>query len=334
MTMRPAGRPVGRRTLAALVAGAGAALPAGLARAQGGFPSQPIRLVVSQAAGSNTDVVARLMAEPMARKLGQPVVVENRAGANGVIATTYIKQQRPDGHVIALVGVSLLTFNPYLYSNLPYDPARDFTYIAPVTDTPFVLVASPKSGITSLAAFVERAKAQPGRLTFSSAGIGNSTHLATEMLADRTGIRLTHVPYAGTTQALTAVMTGEVDAMVSVLGNALPQIRNRALVPLATVAAARSPDLPDLPTLTEAGVDAPVMPGWLALVGPAGMPEPVVTLLNAAVHEAMADPAVVQNMVSSNIVPIPGSAEDIRRRVARDGEVWGGFIRAKNLRVE
>jgi tripartite-type tricarboxylate transporter receptor subunit TctC len=325
---------IGRRTLAAAALTSGAAIFAPKPWAQSTFPTQPVRLIVSQAAGSNTDVVARLMAEPMARKLGQPVVVENRAGANGVIATTYIKQQRPDGHTIALVGVSLLTFNPYLYSNLPYDPARDFTYIAPVSDTPFVLVVSLKSGITSLADFVARAKTQPGRLTFSSAGIGNSTHLATEMLADRTGIQLTHVPYAGTTQALTAVMTGEVDAMISVLGNALPQIRDRSLVPLAAVAAARSPDLPDLPTLTEAGVNAPVMPGWLALVGPAGMPELVVMLLNSAVREALADPAVTRNMVASNIVPIPGSAEDIRGRVARDGDVWGGFIRTKNLRVE
>lgn len=326
--------PLGRRTVLTAALATGTALFQRTARAQGVFPTQPIRLIVSQAAGSNTDVVARLMAEPMARKLGQPVVVENRAGANGVIATTYIKQQRPDGHTIALVGVSLLTFNPYLYSNLPYDPARDFTYIAPVSDTPFVLIVSPKSGLTSLADFVARAKAQPGRLTFSSAGIGNSTHLATEMLADRTGIQLTHVPYAGTTQAITAVMTGEVDAMISVLGNALPQIRDRSLVPLAAVAAARSPDLPDLPTLTEAGVNAPVMPGWLALVGPSGMPEPVVTVLNSAVSEALADPAVTRNMVASNIVPIPGSADDIRGRVARDGDVWGGFIRAKNLRVE
>ncbi|WP_458094368.1 Bug family tripartite tricarboxylate transporter substrate binding protein [Roseomonas sp. WA12] len=323
-----------RRTLAIAAMGMGSGLAPLRATAQGTFPTQPIRLIVSQAAGSNTDVVARLMAEPMARKLGQPVVVENRAGANGVIATTFIKQQRPDGHTIALVGVSLLTFNPYLYSNLPYDPARDFTYVAPVSDTPFILVVSPKSRITSLAEFIARAKAEPGRLTFSSAGIGNSTHLATEMLADRTGVQLTHVPYAGTSQALTAVMTGEVDAMISVLGNALPQIRDRSLVPLAAVAAARSPDLPELPTLTEAGVDAPVMPGWLALVGPAGMPGPVVMLLNAAVREALADQAVTRNMVTSSIVPIPGSADDIRGRVARDGEVWGGFIRAKNLRVE
>ncbi|TPG44287.1 tripartite tricarboxylate transporter substrate binding protein [Roseomonas nepalensis] len=326
--------PLRRRAVITAVLATGAALSQRTVLAQGVFPTQPIRLIVSQAAGSNTDVVARLMAEPMARRLGQPVVVENRAGANGVIATTYIKQQRPDGHTIALVGVSLLTFNPYLYSNLPYDPARDFTYIAPVSDTPFVLIVSPRSGLTSLADLVARAKAQPGRLTFSSAGIGNSTHLATEMLADRTGIQLTHVPYAGTTQALTAVMTGEVDAMISVLGNALPQIRERSLVPLAAVAAARSPDLPDLPTLTEAGVNAPVMPGWLALVGPSGMPEPIVTALNSAVREALADPAVTRNLVASNIVAIPGSADDIRGRVARDGEVWGGFIRAKNLRVE
>jgi tripartite-type tricarboxylate transporter receptor subunit TctC len=318
----------------ALLGLAAALLAPATLRAQQPFPNQTIRLVVSQAAGSNTDVVARLMAEPMSRKLGQTVVVENRAGANGMIATAFLKQQRPDGYVIALVGVSLLTFNPFLYSNLTYDPAKDFTYVAPVADTPFVMVASPKSGITSLAEFIARAKAQPGRLTFSSAGIGNSTHLATEMLADRAGITLTHVPYAGTSQALTAVMTGEVDAMISVMGNALGQIRNRDLIPLATIAAARTTAMPELPTLQEAGIDAPVMPGWLALVGPAGMPEPVVAMLNAAVREALADAPVAANMASQNIFAIPGSAADIRARVARDGEIWGSFIKAKGLRVE
>jgi tripartite-type tricarboxylate transporter receptor subunit TctC len=325
---------IGRRAIGLLALNAGALALGSTSRAQGSFPNQPIRLIVTQAPGSNTDVVARLMAEPMARKLGQPVIVENRAGANGVVATSYLKQQRPDGHVIMLVGVSLLSFNPYLYRNLPYDPARDFTYIAPVTDTPFVAIASPKSGITSLAQLVERAKAEPGKLTFSSAGIGNSTHLAMEMIADRTGVQLTHVPYGGTTQALTAVMTGEVDAMVSVLGNALPHIRNGALVPLATIGAARSPDLPNLPTMTEAGVNAPIMPGWLALVGPAGMPEPVVNQLNEAVRDALVDPAVMQNLMTSNIIATPGTAAEIRQRVAQDGKTWGDFIRARNLRVE
>ena len=314
--------------------GAAAAARAQTAGTSAPFPSQPIRLVVSQAAGSNTDVVARLMAEPMSRKLGQTVVVENRAGANGMVATAFLKQQRPDGHVVALVGVSLLTFNPFLYSNLTYDPAKDFSYVAPVSDTPFVMICSPKSGIRSLAEFIARAKAEPGRLTYSSAGIGNSTHLAVEMLADRAGLSLTHVPYAGTSQALTAVMTGEVDAMISVLGNALGQIRSGGLVPLATIAASRTTALPELPTLRELGVDAPVMPGWLALVGPAGMPEPVVTTLNAAVREALADAPVVANMASQNLFAIPGSAADIRTRVARDGEIWGGFIKAKGLRVE
>jgi len=274
------------------------------------------------------------MADPIARKLGQPVVVENRAGANGVIATTFIKQQRPDGHAIALVGVSLLTFNPYLYSNLPYEVARDFTMIAPVSDTPFVLVASPRSGIKSLSDLIQRAKAQPGRLTYSSSGIGNSTHLATEMLVDRTRIQLTHVPYGGTSQGVTAAMTGEVDLMTVVLGNALPQIRDGALVPLATVAAGRTKALPELPTLTELGVDAPVMPGWLALIGPTGMPEPIVAALNDAAREALSDPALLDNMDKQNIFPIPGTADDISARVKRDGEIWGAFIKAKNLRVE
>lgn len=303
-------------------------------RAQGGFPNQPVRMVLPQPPGSANDTVARIIAEPMARSLGQPVVVDNRPGANGTVAINFLKQQRPDGYTLLLPGVSQLSFNPHLYPNLTYDVERDFTYVAPVTDAPFILLASKRSGITTVAQLLERARAEPGRLTYASAGIGNSTHLSVEMIADRAGVRFTHVPYAGTGQALTSVITGETDFMILVLGVALGQVRSGSVTPLALVAESRLAVLPDLPTQREAGIDAPVMPGWFALIGPAGMPAPVVATLNAAVQAALADDAVRRRLSDAQLVPIPGSAEMLRARMERDSTVWGEFIRRRGLRPE
>lgn len=320
---------VSRRAIAALPI-----VAAGTARAQGAFPTQPIRMVLPQPPGSANDAVARIIAEPMSRALGQPVVVDNRPGANGTVAINFLKQQRPDGYTLLLPGVSQLSFNPHLYPNLPYDVTRDFTYVAPVTDAPFILFASRRSGITSVAELLDRARAEPGRITFASAGIGNSTHLSVEMIADRSGVRFTHVPYPGTGQALTSVISGETDIGIVVLGVALGQVRSGLVTPLALVAERRLPVLPDLPTQREAGIDAPVMPGWFALLGPAGIPAPVVATLNAAVQTALADETVRRRLADAQLVPWPGSAEQLRARMDQDSAVWGEFIRRRGLRPE
>jgi tripartite-type tricarboxylate transporter receptor subunit TctC len=316
-----------RRGLAAL-----AMLPlARPARAQA-FPNRTVRMVLPQAPGSSNDAVARIIAEPMARLLGQPVVVDNRPGANGLVAINFLKQQPADGHTLLLSGVSQLAFNPHLFPNLAYDPERDFTYIAPVTDTPFVLVASRKSGLTSVAQLLQRARAEPGKLTYASAGIGNSTHLAVEMLADRAGVQLTHVPYPGSAQALTSAITGETDIAISVLGVALGQLRANAVVPLAMVSERRLDVMADLPTQAEAGVDAPVMPGWFALVGPAGVPAEAVAAISGAVRAVLGEETVQRRLAENVLIAIPGSSEDLRARLARDSSVWGEFIRRRNLR--
>jgi tripartite-type tricarboxylate transporter receptor subunit TctC len=270
----------------------------------------------------------------VSRGLGQPLVLESRPGANGLVAIGALKQARADGHTLLLSGVSQLSFNPHLYPNLPYDPARDFTYVAPVTDTPFVLLASRRSGVATVQDFVSRAKARPGEVTYASAGIGNSTHLAAEMIADRAGLRLSHVPYSGSGPALTSVVAGETDAMVSVLGIALPQIAAGAVAPLAVVAERRVPQLPSVPTQREAGLDAPVMPGWFAVLGPAGVPAAAVDVLNAAFRHALEDAAVRRRLEENTLEPLAGTAADIRGRMEADSAVWGGFIRRRGLRVE
>lgn len=326
-----------RRNLGRLVAGtamtAALARPrAALAQARTGFPNQPLRMIVPLAAGTLTDVIARLLAEPMARDLGQPVVIENRSGANGNLAATYLKQQRPDGYSFLLAGVSMFAFNPFLYANLPYDPAVDFSYIGPVVNTPFILVASKKSGITTVAQFLERTRARPGEITFASAGNGNSTHLAMEMVADAADIRLTHVPYSAVSP-LASLMSGETDTMLTVVGTALPQVLNGNIVPLAVLLPNRLPELPQVPTLSEEGVRAPTMPGWYALVGPAGLPEEPTLRLNAALQVALRDPTVLQRLAQMHLAAFEGSPATMRETSERDAATWGAFIRRRGLRL-
>ena len=322
-----------RRTLPA--AAAAAIVLARPAFGQGGaaFPSQPVRMLVPLAAGTLTDIIARLLAEPMGRALGQPVIVENRPGANGVVSVTALKQQRPDGHAVLLAGVSLVSFNPHLYRNLPYDPAKDFTWIAPVVNTAFMLVASRQSGIASVAQFLDRARAKPGELTYGSVGIGNSTHLAMEMVAEAAGIRLAHVPYSASAP-VTALLRGEVDCMLATVGTVITHARNGALVPLAVLLDRRAPEMPEVPTLREAGIAAPTMPGWYALVGPAGVPVQAQERLNDAMRAALADPAVRERLAQMYLEPIPGTPATIRDTYERDSAIWGAFIRRRGLQLE
>lgn len=320
---------------AAITSALGAAAIAGsAAHGQSAFPNAPVRLLLPQGPGSGGDTVARILSDAVSRELGQPLVIESRPGANGLVAINALKQARADGHTLLLSGVSQLSFNPHLYANPGYDVARDFTYVAPVTDTPFVVLASKRSGLASMGDLIAAARARPGELTYGTAGIGNSTHLAAEMLADRAGVTLTHVPYAGSGQALTSLVSGQTDLMVSVLGIALPQIAAGAVVPLALVGERRVPQLPDVPTQREAGIEAPIMPGWFAVLGPAGVPALAVETLNAAFRRGLEDATVRRRLEENHLEPLPGTAADLRRRLEADSAVWGDFIRRRGLKVE
>nr|WP_314074637.1 tripartite tricarboxylate transporter substrate binding protein [uncultured Roseococcus sp.] len=318
-----------RRRAAALLAALGAP---GLARAQEG--QAPLRVIIPQPPGGATDILARLLTEPLGRDLGRSVIVENRPGANGIVAISALRQSRPDGNTVLLGGVSIFAFNPNLFPNLPYDPWRDFSWIAPIADTPFVIVASRASGITTLPQLIERARAQPERLTFGSAGIGNSTHLGMEMVAERAGIRLTHAPFPGSAPALNALMAGDIDAMFNPLGNTLPAIESGRAVPLVTLGRERSPALPQVPTLIEMGLPPVTMPGWYAFVGPAGLDPAVVERLNAATRRVVDSSAVTQKLRESVLEPLAATAQEIQDRARRESAEIGEFIRRRGIRVE
>jgi tripartite-type tricarboxylate transporter receptor subunit TctC len=302
--------------------------------AQTPWPTRAVKLVVPQGAGSGSDVIARLLSDRLAQQLGQAVVIENVPAANGLVALSTVAKAPADGYTLVLAGVSQIAFNPALYKNLPYDPLKDFTFLAPVADTPFVLVTSDKSGIKTFAQFLAQAKQKNGELTFGSAGIGNSTHIAMELIAATAGVKLMHVPYKGSAAALTAVLAGEVDAMVSVVGAALPQVQSGKVRAVAVLGATRVPQWPDVPTVKEAGLDVPPMPGWYAVAGPARLDSKIVTTFNAALQKVMADPMVKAKLLELSLPAMSGGEADIRQRAINDQAYWGAFISKNNIRVE
>lgn len=318
-----------RRAFGTLLLASALARPA---LAQPGFPDRPIRLLVPLAAGTLTDLVARLLAEPMARDLGSPVLAEPRPGANGALAATLLKQQPADGHTLLLAGVSMLAFNPALYPDLPYDPDKDFSYIAPIGNSPYVLVASRRSGLTTAADFLARARANPDALTFASGGIGHATHLAMDMLAETAGLRLTHVPFS-TSSPMPSLISGEVDTLVGPIGTMLPQIEAGRITAIAVFAPRRAAALPDVPSLAEAGLTVPPFPGWYALIGPAGLPDDRAQKLNASLRKALEQPETQARFRQLHLEPMQGSPAELKALQRQEAESWGAFIRQRGMRL-
>lgn len=302
--------------------------------AQEPFPSRPIRVVVPQPTGTGGDIAARLMAERFKAELGQPGVVENRTGANGIIAMGFLAKQPADGHTLLLAGVSQMSFNHHLYRDATFDTQKDFTVVSPTVEVPFVLVASRKSGVRTWPELAEHAKRRPGGVNYASGGVANSTHLAMAMLASRTSLPATHVPYGGSSGAVLGVVSGESDVMVSPLPIALAQIQSGGLVPVAMLSAARVAQLPAVPTLREAGLDVPHMPGWYALIGPAGIDPRTVQKIHEAVNRILADATVRAKLDPLGMFVVGGTPAQARERVATDSRTWGELIRSEKIPVQ
>lgn len=298
------------------------------------YPSRRIRLVLAQAPDSGADAVGRMLAEFLSRDLKQPVDVENKPGANGIVASEMVHGATADGYTLLLTSVSVVSFNPFLYPDMPYDALKDFTFIAPVADAAFVLVASPASGIRNWDDLVQRAKARPQELTFASGGLGNVTHLYAEMIAHRSGLKLRHLPYKSTGPALMAVVAGEADVMVATTAAGLAQIRGGKVVGIAQSGATRAPELPNLPLLKELAPDLPVLPGWYALVAPAGIEEKVSDRLADSVSLFLSDPEMQGRLADQFLFPLPGTPADIRQRAEAESRIWGELIRDLKIHAD
>lgn len=328
--------PLRRRLLApALLALLAAASTA--PQAQPAFPNGPVTIVVPYGAGGGVDFFARTIAGKMGEKLGQPVIVENKPGAGTAIAAADVARARPDGQRVLIGDVSTLATNPTLYKKLSYDPAKDLVGISLIAKVPLVFLATPASGIKTLAQMVQQAKAAPGRLNYASAGIGGSQHLSGEMLKAQAGVFITHIPYRGSGPAQADFLGNQVPLMVDSVTAALANIQAGRAVPLAVTSATRSSQLPQVPTVRESGVaglkDFEAV-GWLGLMAPHGTPAEIVARLNQEVVDILGSESMAKFIRDRGSEPAPTTGPEFDRFIVREMAKWGVAVKASGATAD
>ncbi len=294
------------------------------------YPVKPIRLVVPFPAGASSDVVGRMLGQKLSEQLGHQVVTDNRAGAGGNLGIGVTAKSPPDGYTIVLATASIAV-SPSLYSNLGYDPVRDLAPVARLTTIPNVLLVHPSVPAKTLRQFVNLARARPGKLNYGSGGAGTTNHLANELLKHLQKIDIVHVPYKGVTQAMTAMMGGEVDEVVMPVTTAIPQIRAGKVRALAVLTDQRVATLPDVPTGKEAGVDGFTMPLWYGMFAPAATPRDIVSRLNRELVRALEAPDMRERLAALGVEPWPGTPEQLGELLRADIETYGKIVRSAGL---
>jgi tripartite-type tricarboxylate transporter receptor subunit TctC len=283
------------------------------------FPTRPIRVILPFPAGGGADATARLVAQKLSEALKQPVVIDNRPGANGLIGTDAVAKAAPDGYTMLFTDRGALGINPSLYKTLPYDPTRDFEYVGIVAWGPYVLVAHPSVPVKTFAELVDYAKKNPGKLNYASFGIGSMPQMGMESLNSRYGMNIRHVPYKGGAPATTATLAGEVDVTLATLGNITGSLKEGRLKALVIGSSERSPLLPQVPTIVEAGGNEDTIPGtYFGFALPAHTPKAIVTQLSTEIRRIVAMPDVVERLVSSGFQSGKATPEDMAAIVRRD----------------
>ena len=305
------------------------------AQGQTGYPDRPITLIVPYAPGGGNDVMARAVAEPMAKVLGQPLVIENRGGGGGSIGTRQVAKAPADGYTLGLGGTGTLAIDPTLYPNVGYDPRKDFAPVGLIASSSNVVLVHPSVPAKSIAELIALAKRQDGKLTFASTGTGSSVHLAAELFAGMAGVKITHVPYKGSGPALNDLIGGHVSMMFSTMASAAGLVKDGSKVrALAVTGATRSQLFPDLTTVAEAG-----LPGYEAvlhygIVAPAGTPRPVVEKLNAALNAALASDEVKRRLAIEGAEALPLSPDGYAADIAKEETKWSEIIRKSGMKGE
>jgi tripartite-type tricarboxylate transporter receptor subunit TctC len=311
------------------------ALVTGTAIGQATYPDKPIKLVVPFAPGGASDLTGRTLAQKMGDLMGQPVVVENKPGANGAIGTELVSKAAPDGYTILLTDRGSLTVNPALYAKLPYDPVKDFSYIGIATDGPYVLVVNSKLNVNTLAEFVALAKAKPATLYYSSFGIGSMAQLNIEALNQKFGIDLTHVPYKGASPAAQAVVAGEVSVTIAAVPAVQGFIKDGRLRALAVGSEKRFAVLPDVPTMAEAGAANDILlPTYFALLAPPKTPAAIIAKLNEAMKSALADPVVAERLAAAGLVSVGSTPEAMAASIKQDLPRFAALVKSIGIKPE
>ena len=298
------------------------------------YPSKPIRLIVPFAAGGGNDNVARLVGKRLSDSLGQPLVIDNRPGAGGVLGAELAAKAAPDGYTLFLGGVASHAVNPNLNDRLPYDPIRDFAPVVLLASAPLVLVVHPSVPADSVKAFVALARSKPGQLNYASNGNGSSSHLAAVMFDSMTGVDMVHVPYKGLSPALADLLSGRVQVMFSSVVAILPHIKAEKLRGLAVTGSRRLPSMPNLPTIAESGLPGYEASSWYGVLAPAGTPREIVARLNSELVKVLDQPEVRGSLLAEGAEPIGGTPEQFAAHIRSEKERLGKLIREAKIRLE
>lgn len=320
---------------AALLRGIGALAAAGLffmpyAQAATRYPDHTVRLIVGFSAGGATDIIARMVGQKLSQRLGQPIVVENKPGAGGTIATGYVAKAPADGYTLLFTSASH-AINATLYKSLPYDPVKDFEPIVPVASTLNVLAVHPSMPARSVKEFIDYARAYPGKVTMASGGVGSSSHLAGVLFNTMAGIKVTHVPYKGTADSLRDLAAGEVLSTVDSVSAYLPYFRNGSLRALGVGDLKRNPLLPDVPTIDESGLKGYEVNAWVGILAPAHVPRAEVDLLNREVNEILKSPDIVRQLQRLGSRPLGGTPEDYAALIRNDIDKFARLIKLAGI---
>jgi tripartite-type tricarboxylate transporter receptor subunit TctC len=298
------------------------------------YPVRPIRLMVGFPAGGSTDVLSRQVGQALGQALQQQIVVDNRAGATGIVATEITARANPDGYTLMMATVATHAINPALYRKVPFDPVKDFAPVSLVASYPLLLAVNPNVPVKSVRELIEMARAKPGSVRYSSSGAGSPGHLASEMFKVAAKADMQHVPYKGGSPAIAAVLSGECQLNFGTLPGMMPHAKANRLRALAVTTAVRSPALPDVPTIAESGLPGFDVSSWAGLVAPAGIPKPVVAKLHRELVGALKQPLLSQRLSAEGAPPIGSTPEEFARFIREESVKWAAAVKQAGAQVE
>lgn len=298
------------------------------------FPNKMIRIVVPYAAGGTTDLLARVVGQQMSERMGQPVIVENKPGANGMLGSTAVARSPNDGYTLGIASPGNHAANATLYKDVPYDTIKDFTYVSLAVDAPMVLVAHPSLKVKSVAELIKLAKAEPNKINYASGGNGSSMHLAMELFASMADIKMNHIPYKGSGNSYTDLLAGRVTLLIDVLPSSLPHVQSGALIALATAGPQRLSELPEVPTISETGLSGYSANSWYGFMAPANLPKDVLAKLNSEIVVALKNPQVVDKLSKAGLKVIGSSPEQFEAFIKVEVDKAAKIINTSHIKPD
>jgi tripartite-type tricarboxylate transporter receptor subunit TctC len=302
--------------------------------AQAQYPDRPVRLIVPFAPGGVTDTSGRVVAEALSKRLGQPIVVENKAGASGNIGTQQAALAPADGYTLVLGFDGTIVINPHVFANFPIDVQKDLAPVGKIGDAALIIVAHPGFAVKTLPALIEFAKTDPKGVSYGTSGVGGTPHIAGELLKQRTGGNFTHIPYKGGGPAMADALGGNIPMVFTAVAGAMTHVKAGKLVPIAVPSRKRLSSLPDVPTFIEAGLADFEATSWVAILAPANTPRPVIDKLNRELNAVLADPAIVARLEQLGISATPGTPEQLGSQIRNDLEKYGKVVKAAGIKAE